>query len=107
MKPGLQQPDPPRRSIAVVTNPHWGGVFIALAVPISILPFAIGFALGFTVASDVVFGLYALISGLASDAIIRYKLNIDLNILPIGPRLPFILLWVLLCIYVILFRPFE
>lgn len=93
------------RNIQVLTAPHWVAAFFMMAVPISFLPFFIGFALGFSVADDLVFGLYALLSGLAADAILRFRLRVRL-VLWSQPRIDFIVLWVLLCFYVMLVKPF-
>jgi hypothetical protein len=80
--------------------------FIAAAAVISIVPFLVGFGFGFSIVSDVVFGAYALISGVGVDLLFRKKLRRDL-IAWQRPRVPFIALWVLVCGYVMAFRPFE
>ena len=90
--------------ILVLTAPHWASVFVALAAVLSLVPFFVGFLLGFSVASDVVFGVYALISGVAADMILRWKPGRVLLAWR-RPRIPFIALWVALCAYVIVFQP--
>ena len=77
-----------------------------MAALISVVPFLVGFLFGASVGSDVVFGVYALISGVAADVIVRRRFN-RLLLLWRRPRVPFILFWVALCGYVILFRPLE
>lgn len=92
--------------ISVLTSPHWIAIFLAIAVPTSLVPFFIGFIFGFSVAHDFVFGSYALISGAFADFMIRWRLGRLLVVLR-KPRIPFIILWILLCLYVMLFTPFE
>lgn len=92
--------------ISVFTSPQWIAAFLAIAVPTSLVPFFIGYLLGFSVASDFVFGLYALISGAFSDFLIRWRFSKNL-ILFRKPKIPFLILWILLCLYVMLFTPFE
>ncbi len=94
------------KDVSVFTAPQWIAVFFIIAVPASLGPFLIGFALGFSVESDIVFGVYALISGVFSDYIIRKVFNRSL-LLFIKPRIPFIIVWFLLCLYVILFSPLK
>lgn len=93
-------------SVSVLTSPHWLGVFMGIAIACSLVPTIIGFLLGFSVRSDVVFGVYALFGGAAADGLIRWKLARSLVLFG-RPRIPFISLWALLCLYVIVFRPFE
>lgn len=98
--------EPRKTEVSVLTAPHWATAFLVFAAVLSLVPFFVGFLLGFSVASDVVFGVYALISGLAADLILRWKPGWVLVVWR-RPRVPFIALWVVLCGYVILFRPFE
>ena len=95
-----------RQEVSVLTSPHWIAVFLAIAVPTSLVPFLIGFMLGLSVGRDFVFGLYALLSGAFSDYIIRWRFGRVLVVFR-RPRIPFIILWILLCLYVMLFAPFE
>ena len=95
-----------REEISVLTSPHWLGAFVAISVVTSFVPFLIGFMLGLTVANDSVFGTYALVSGGFADFIIRSKFGIVLLVLP-KPKIPFIMFWVLLSLYVIVFKPFQ
>ena len=90
----------------VLTAPQWPAVFVALAMILSLVPFIVGFLLGLSVASDVVFGIYALISGIAADMILRWKPGRILLVWR-RPRIPFVAFWVALCAYVILIQPFE
>lgn len=98
--------DKTRKEISVLKFPQWIGVFLAIAVPTSLVPFFLGFLLGLSVAHDSVFGSYALISGAFADFIIRSKFRRVLVVFR-KPKIPFIALWFLLCVYVIFFRPFE
>ena len=91
---------------SILTAPHWMFAFIAIAAAISLVPFLVGFILGFSVASDVVFGAYALMSGVAADVLLRSKLDRVL-VAWHRPRIPFIALWIVVCAYIILFGPFE
>lgn len=95
-----------KKDTFVFTSPQWVTCFFAIAVPASLVPFFIGFILGFSVASDVVFGLYALLSGIFADYIIRIRFKRSLMFF-IKPRVPFILVWILLCFYVMLFSPLH
>jgi hypothetical protein len=98
-------PDP-LESILVLTSPNWVVAFVTLAMAISLVPFSAGFLLGLSVASDVVFGFYALTSGLAADAILRAKFRKALLAWQ-QPRIPLIALWAVLCFYVIVFQPLD
>lgn len=91
---------------SVFVSPQWVAVFMAIAVPASLVPFALGFMLGLSVTNDEVFGSYALVSGLFADYAIRAKFGRVLVLLS-SPRIPFIALWIPLCFYVVAFRPFE
>ncbi len=90
--------------ISVFSAPYWVPIFVAMAAAISFVPFFIGFLLGFSVSSDIVFGVYALISGLAADQILRRGFKRTL-LLWQRPRITFAALWIVLCAYIILFRP--
>jgi hypothetical protein len=95
-----------REETSVLTSPHWLAIFIAIAVPTSLIPLLIGFVFGLSVAQDFVFGLYALISGAFADFVIRWRFGRVLVVFR-KPKIPFIILWVLLCFYVMLFTPFQ
>ena len=91
---------------SVLTSPHWIAIFLAIAIPASLVLLLIGFILGLSVAQDFVFGLYALLSGAFADFVIRWRFRRVLVVFS-KPRIPFIILWVLLCFYVMLLTPFE
>jgi hypothetical protein len=91
-------------STVVVTSAGWVTAFVVLAAVLSLIPFLAGFLLGFSVASDVVFGFYALISGLAADLILRVKYRKALIVWR-DPRIPFVVLWAVLCLYIMAFQP--
>ncbi len=101
-----EAPDRTAEQISVLTSPHWIAAFFAIAVPASLVPFFVGFLLGFSVASDTVFGAYALISGLFADFVLRWKFKKALMVSR-KPDIPFNILWVLLCLYVIAFQPLD
>lgn len=95
-----------KKEVSVLKSPHWLTVFFAIAVPASFVPLIIGFIFGLTVTNDHVFGIYALLSGTFADFIIRSKFKRALMVFQ-KPRVPFIMLWVLLCLYVIVFTPLQ
>ena len=91
---------------SVITSPHWVGVFFAIAIATSFIPFFVGFFLGFSVASDIVFGVYALIGGVASYYVIKLLFRRKLVLLK-QPEISFLMPWFVLIGYVLVFRPFE
>ena len=95
-----------QQEVSVFTSPQWLTIFFAISIPASLVPFLIGFTLGLSVSSDIVFGSYALMSGIFADIIIRRKFGRLLIVLR-KPRTPFVILWVLLCLYVMLFKPLQ
>ena len=101
-----EAPDRTVEKISVLTSPRWFAAFFAIAVPASLVPFFVGFLLGFSVASDAVFGTYALISGLFADFVLRWKFKKALMVSR-KPGIPFNILWMLLCFYVIVFQPLD
>ena len=44
-----------REETSVLAFPHWLVIFLAIAVPTSLIPFLIGFVFGLSVAQDFVF----------------------------------------------------
>jgi hypothetical protein len=95
-----------REAISVLTSPHWIAIFLAIAVPTSLVALLFGFIFGLSVAQDFVFGLYALVSGVFADFIIRWRFKRVLVVFK-KPKIPFVIPWALLCFYVMLFTPFE
>lgn len=95
-----------RQETSVLTSPHWLGVFVAIAAVTSFVPFLFGFMLGLSVANDSVFGAYALISGGFADFIVRSKFGKVLLVFR-KPRIPFIIFWIFLCLYIIVFNPLH
>ena len=95
-----------KKEIAVFRAPYWVAIFVVLAFVVSLVPFIIGFFLGLSVASDAIFGAYALVSGVGVDFVLRSKAKITLLIWR-QPKVPFVLFWVVLCFYVMIFHPFE
>ena len=96
----------PLDRVSVLTSPHWLGVFFLIAVPASAVPFIVGFMLGLSVSSDIVFGVYALLSGTFADLLLRWRFRKALMAL-LTPPIPFMVVWLMLCLYVILFQPLE
>jgi len=94
------------RKVSVLTAPHWLTAFLGIAIIFYFVPFFVGFFLGFTVESDIVFGFYAMLSGLFADIVLRWRLKITL-ILFQRLQAPFIAFWILLCLYVIVFEPLR
>ncbi|MFQ5662662.1 MAG: hypothetical protein ACE5HL_02385 [Terriglobia bacterium] len=95
-----------RVEISVLRAPHWVPIFVVAAAVISFVPFFVGFLLGLSVSSDIVFGVYALISGVAADVVLRRRFGRTLLVWQ-RPRIPFVAFWIALCSYVILFSPLE
>ena len=92
--------------VSVLTSPQWLGIFIAIAMVASVIPFLCRFVLGFSVSSDLVFGFYALISGVFSDILLRIRFRRVLVITK-NPAMPFVILWIVLTCYVMIFEPLE
>lgn len=92
--------------ILAITAPQWATAFVMLAAMLSTVPFLIGFLFGASVSSDLVFGFYALISGVAADRILVKKFNRRLLFWR-RPRITFVLFWIALCGYVMLFQPLQ
>lgn len=67
---------------------------------------SVRFMLGFSAASDQIFAAEALISGVATDLLLRRFKQLRLLIAP-KVEIPFVYLWSLLCLYVFIARPFE
>ena len=92
---------------ASMVNPKWaaafffggGAVLIVLGVLVRVL-------LGLSAASDRVFAVEALISGLLVIWFIHFRFQIKLMVTPIL-RIPFVYVWILLCAYVFLFQPLQ
>jgi hypothetical protein len=95
-----------REEVSVLLSPHWITIFLAIAVVASLVPFFAGFMFGLSVSHDRVFGVYALISGVLADCLIRWRFR-RLLLLFTRPRVPFVVLWIVLCLYVIVFTPLE
>ncbi len=88
-------------------KPHWHALFFVIGGAILIV---IGLTLtmttGLSAASDRIFAIEALISGLITEVIFRKALNKRLIFLESIP-VPFWVFWPLLCLYVFIFTPFE
>src|SRR5882762_5607830 len=101
---GMPQASTP--ATVTATSP-WGAAFIGIAAVISVPVALIVFLpLGLSASSDSVLGTEALIGGLASDYVLRKRFRIRLVILEKYQR-SILWLWIPLCLYVILIRPFE
>ena len=99
-------PEPATRDVWILTAPHWLAPFMGLSVVISFVPFILGFVVGLSVSSDVVFGAYALISGTCAHLVLQYRLHRRLLIWR-KPAVPFVYFWVLVCLYVMIAAPFS
>ncbi len=75
----------------------------AITVVVGVL---VRFLLGFSAASDVVFGIDALIGGVSAEFVFRRVLGRKLVVAP-KVEIPFLYVWPLLCLYVMIARPFE
>ncbi len=87
--------------------PQWGALFLVIGGAVLIvIGVLVRFLLGLSAASDMVFAVEALISGLCAELVFR---TILYRRLVVGPKLeiPIIYLWPLLCLYVFIARPFE
>ena len=90
----------------IVLAPHLLTGFVILSAFVSIVPFLFGFLLGLSVSSDLVFGIYALISGVAVDLVFTKVFRLDLVVLA-SPRIRFVWLWAIMCGYIMIFEPFT
>lgn len=84
----------------------WNPVYIITCGIVSGVPFLIGFLLGFSVASDIVFGVYVIIGGFFGDMLFTRIFN--KTMLPYsGLKIRFRYLWLLIGPLVMVFKPFE
>lgn len=84
----------------------WNIVYIITCALVSGVPFLIGFALGFSVASDVVFGVYVIIGGFFGDML--FTRVFGKTMMPFsGLKIRFRYLWLLIGPLVMLFKPFQ
>lgn len=90
-----------------IIAPHWGALFFLIGGAFLLLIGAsVRFLLGFSAASDQIFAIEALISGLAADLAFRRFMRRRLVVAP-KVEITFMYLWSLLCLYVFIMRPFE
>jgi hypothetical protein len=90
-----------------IIAPHWGAMFLMIGGAfLLLLGVWVRFLLGFSAASDQVFAIEALISGLAADLVFRRFMRRRLVVAP-KVEIPFMYIWPLLCLYVFIARPFE
>lgn len=85
----------------------WWGIFLGISIVVSILLLiAVAYPLGFSVGSDAVFGILALASGIAAHLFLKIRLK---RTMMISEKIPFSILyvWVPLCLYIMLVKPFE
>ncbi len=92
---------------AAMANPKWAALFFfgggAVLVVLGVL---VRLLLGLSAASDRVFAVEALISGLAVIGFIHYRFGRK-PLVALKLKIPFVYVWVILCSYVFFFRPFE
>lgn len=97
----------PELKVTSLAEPHWAAIFSVVGL-VLLLP--IGLTLtattGLSSASDVVFAFEALTAGLLTELIFRRWLKRTLVLLK-KPKVPFVYAWIVLCLYVLMARPFE
>lgn len=87
--------------------PHWAALFFIIGgVILLMIGIPIRFVTGLSAASDRVFAVEALLSGLCVELLFRLLLGRKMVIAP-KVRIPFVYFWPLLCLYVFIARPFE
>ena len=92
---------------AYLIYPHWGTAFFVMGgVILLVIGVSVRFLLGFSAASDVVFSIEALFSGLGVDFVFRRWFGRKLVAAP-KVEIPLVYLWPALCLYVMIARPFE
>lgn len=90
-----------------LNSPGWFAAFVFVGWLIVILiGLLVRLTTGLSAASDVVFGCEAAIAGFATELLFQRLLGRRLLLLP-KLEVPFAYFWLLLCIYVIVMRPFE
>jgi len=88
-------------------NPIWAGLFFVIGgATVVMLGLLVRVTTGLSAASDQVFALEALASGLIAELVFRYRIKKNLLLAP-GVEVPFYYFWPWLCLYVFLFSPFE
>lgn len=92
---------------APMLNPKWAALFFfgggAVLIVLGVLVWLLS---GFSAASDRVFAMEALVSGLSVIGFIRFRLH-RLPILEPIMKIPFVYVWLTLCAYVFFLTPFE
>jgi hypothetical protein len=97
----------PRLKTTYVIAPHWGILFFLIGGAFLLLiGISVRFLIGLSSASDQVFAVEALISGIAADLMFRRFMHRKLVVAP-KVEIPLIYVWPLLCIYVFIAQPFE
>ncbi len=100
-------PKDEERKTTYIFFPQWGALFSliggAILIPIGLL---VWFLLDLSAASDRVFAVEALISGLLADQVFRRLFRRNLMAIP-KIKIPFVYVWILLCLYVFIAQPFD
>lgn len=99
------KPGDPRH--ASMLSPKWAALFLlGGGAVLLVLGVLVRLLLGLSAASDRVFALEALISGLVVIWFIHFQFGLK-PVLTSKLRIPFLYVWLLLCAYVFFLRPFE
>lgn len=85
---------------------RWNPVYIITCALVSVIPFLIGFALGLSVASDIVFGVYVIIGGFFGDMLFTRVFGRTMRPFK-GLNIRFRYLWLIIGPLVMIFKPFE
>lgn len=100
------QGEPTPKPVYVI-NPLYAGLFFVVGLAfLLVIGVSVRFVLGYSAASDRVFAIEALVSGVLANLVIRYAMHRRLMLIPKLP-IPFIYFWPLLCLYIYIARPFE
>ena len=84
----------------------WNPAYIITCALVSVVPFLIGFALGLSVASDVVFGVYVIIGGFFGDMLFTRVFGKTMRPFK-GLNIRFRYLWLIIGPLVMILKPFE
>ena len=95
------------KEIISLQKPHWHALFFVIgAAVLIVVGLSVTVTTGLSSASDRVFAVEAMISGLITEVIFRKSFKKQLVFMESIP-VPFIVFWPLLCLYVFVFTPFE
>ncbi len=93
--------------VTYIIYPHWAALFSLVGgVFVVVIGVSVWLISGLSASSDRVFAIEALLSGLLVDLGFRCILNRKLVLAP-KLEIPFIYLWLLLCLYVFITQPLK